>query len=511
MPKILNQKEAEKKIEESYDKQFKLLSKYLNTNCSIKVKHLTCGNIYNFKSFKKFTSLKKNYSVPCTVCFKLNKNKKPRKKISLKEFKERIKLREDGNEYEYISDWVNYKTKCKVKHLTCGYIWEVKPEYLIIDKHYSSCPICSNKKRGKYLLKKNYLQKLLNKTKDGKNYQWLEEYKGNNKLKHKIKHLVCGNEFKIRPNDFQQGYRCNFCFKQNNGSKEENQIKRYIEKIYKGKITKYLFKKNNQELDIYLPDLKLAFEFNGLYWHSEKFKDKDYHYNKMVESYKQNIRLIQIWENEWTDLVKKKIIKSKIKYLLNQIKPEKRIFARKCYIKEISKEKCNNFLNNNHIQGKSSNYICQYGMFYKETKKLVAVMTFSKGLANRGSDDIELSRYTTKRFHNVIGGFSKMLSFAINENKWKEIYSYADLRLSDGNLYEANGWKRMGYVNPDYCYTDKSKKLVFHKSLFKKSNIKTKFPEIYDEKLTEREMMEKTKYLRIWDCGKIKYKYETIK
>jgi hypothetical protein len=34
------------------------------------------------------------------------------------------------------------------------------------------------------------------------------------------------------------------------------------------------------EIDIYLPELKLGFEFNGLYWHSNKFKEKNYHLNK---------------------------------------------------------------------------------------------------------------------------------------------------------------------------------------------------------------------------------------
>ena len=32
------------------------------------------------------------------------------------------------------------------------------------------------------------------------------------------------------------------------------------------------------ELDIYLPDLKLAFEFNGVYWHNELNKSNNYHY-----------------------------------------------------------------------------------------------------------------------------------------------------------------------------------------------------------------------------------------
>ena len=38
----------------------------------------------------------------------------------------------------------------------------------------------------------DYLQGLLNKANDGKEYQWLEEYKGKNEIKHKIKHLVFG-------------------------------------------------------------------------------------------------------------------------------------------------------------------------------------------------------------------------------------------------------------------------------------------------------------------------------
>ena len=37
---------------------------------------------------------------------------------------------------------------------------------------------------------------------------------------------------------------------------------------------------NPYEIDIYLPELKLGIEFNGLYWHSEKFKSKNYHFNK---------------------------------------------------------------------------------------------------------------------------------------------------------------------------------------------------------------------------------------
>jgi hypothetical protein len=453
-----------------------------------KIKHLVCNNEY------EVTPQVFNKGCKCPYC-------SGHKVINyLEKLKEN---RKDGDEYEWQEEYKgSYKLKHKIKHLICGQKYKVTPDLFIKG---NKCPYC------KQLKKDNYLNKLLLKAKDGKEYQWLDDYKGKNNIKHKIKHLVCGSINNVTPHNFQEGCRCPKCSKKQ-FSRGEKSLLKYIQKLYKDKLIsndKSILKKH--EIDIYLPKLKLAFEFNGLYWHSEKGSrgrcDRNYHKNKLEECHNKGVRLIQIWENEWKHPKKKKIIKSKIKYLLNQIKPEKRIYARKCYIKEISTSKCNNFLNNNHIQGKSSKYLKCYGLFYKETKKLVAVMTFAQGNANRGSDDIELSRYTTKKFHNIIGGFSKMLSFAIKENNFKEIYSYADLRLSDGNLYESNGWKMIKYVSPDYYYTDS--KDVFHKSLFKKSNIKTKLPEVYDETLTEKQMMEKTKYLRIWDCGKVKYKYNT--
>ena len=53
------------------------------------------------------------------------------------------------------------------------------------------------------------------------------------------------------------------------------------------------------ELDIYILDLKLAIEFNGLKWHSiENGMDRDYHLNKSLECRKLGIRLIHIYEFE---------------------------------------------------------------------------------------------------------------------------------------------------------------------------------------------------------------------
>ena len=79
------------------------------------------------------------------------------------------------------------------------------------------------------------------------------------------------------------------------------------------------------ELDIYLPELQLAFEFNGLYWHNELYKDKNYHLNKTEKCLEKGIQLMHIWENDL--LYKQDIVKSMI--LNKLVKTPNKIYARK--------------------------------------------------------------------------------------------------------------------------------------------------------------------------------------
>lgn len=77
---------------------------------------------------------------------------------------------------------------------------------------------------------------------------------------------------------------------------------------------------NNFEVDIYLSDYNLAIEYNGVYWHSTKFKDKYYHYNKVKLANKKGIRLLHIWEYEWIE--DKKLIQDVIQYYINNLQEE---------------------------------------------------------------------------------------------------------------------------------------------------------------------------------------------
>ena len=121
------------------------------------------------------------------------------------------------------------------------------------------------------------------------------------------------------------------------------------------------------ELDVYIPKLKLAFEFNGLYWHSELYKDKNYHLNKTEECIKNGIHLVHIYDDDW--VCKTDIVKSRICNLLGK---SERIYARKCVIKEVSNTISKLFLDDNHIQG-NVNSKHNIGLYYDD--KLVSLMT----------------------------------------------------------------------------------------------------------------------------------------
>jgi hypothetical protein len=88
-------------------------------------------------------------------------------------------------------------------------------------------------------------------------------------------------------------------------------LKQYIKKL--GFESKNLWL-GNKEIDVYIPSLKIGFEINGIYWHSNEFKDKNYHLNKLKEANKNGIKLYFIWEDEIWNSEKK--IKSFIKDII---------------------------------------------------------------------------------------------------------------------------------------------------------------------------------------------------
>lgn len=257
-----------------------------------------------------------------------------------------------------------------------------------------------------------------------------------------------------------------------------------------------------KELDIYIPTKKVAIEFDGLKWHSEWFakKDRNYHLSKTIECEKQGIRLVHIFEDEY--LNHKDIVISKLKHILGYNQNFEKIYARKCNIREISKDDAKQFLNKNHLQGYARSTL-YFGCYYNDM--LVGVMTF-KEIVN-GSNKWELNRFASDTNKICIGVGGKLLNFFIKKYNPLYIKSFADRRWSstiNDNLYTKIGFKFDSYVKPNYSYikTEKTPHR-YHKFGFRKKTLAKKYG--LPITMTETDMVKHLGYDRIWDCGLIKY------
>ena len=254
------------------------------------------------------------------------------------------------------------------------------------------------------------------------------------------------------------------------------------------------------ELDIYLPELKLAFEFNGLWWHNELNKENNYHLNKTEECEKNNIQLIHIFEDDW--LYKKDIVKS---IILNKLNKSKKIWARKCQVKEISNNVYRDFLDNNHIQGYINSKI-KIGLYYNN--ELVSVMGFGnyriamgKKKTNRG--EYELLRFCNKLSTNIIGGASKLFKYFTEKYKPIEITTYADRCWSKGELYKTLGFNFVSKTQANYYYIIEGIR-NFRFNFRKDKLIKQGF----DSNKTEHQIMLERGIYRIYNSGNLKFKKE---
>jgi len=249
---------------------------------------------------------------------------------------------------------------------------------------------------------------------------------------------------------------------------------------------------NHLELDGYDEENNIAFEYCGLYWHSEKIKnDKNYHYKKYIECLNKGIKLYTIFEDEW-EINKVKVLNYIVQ---NSKKNSNVIYARKTKFKQIEKHIASNFIEKIHMQGKPNSIDYSFGLFKDD--KLLSIMTFAKH--HRNNNSVVMNRYCGINDLVIIGGASKLIKNShdiINQ----DIITWSDNRWSNGNVYEKMGCELDGELPPDYYWTN------FKKRMSKQSRKKSATKQPLE--LTEKEYNESLGYSRIWDCGKKRWIYK---
>jgi hypothetical protein len=206
-----------------------------------------------------------------------------------------------------------------------------------------------------------------------------------------------------------------------------------------------------------------------------------------------NIQLLHIFETEWE--FKQEIVKSIIKSKLGIY--DKKIYARKCQIRELSNQEYQEFIDLNHIQGCNNIYPpIKLGLFYNN--ELVSCIGIGKSRFKKG--ETELIRFCNKLNTLVVGGLSKLLK----HSEVKGLVSYVDLRYFNGPGYEKAGFKFISRSAPSYVYVKNTEVL----SRFQCQ--KHKLPKLLGDKfcpeMTEVENMTLAGYYQIFDCGTLKYR-----
>lgn len=290
-----------------------------------------------------------------------------------------------------------------------------------------------------------------------------------------------------------RGYGCNKCTSR--VSKAEQDIADFITGLG---ITVFQSDRKTlktSELDILVPEKKIAIEYNGLYWHAEnRGKGKTYHYDKWLECKAKGIQLIQIWEDEWNK--NPELIKKMLQHKMGLVNTNAKVAARKTEVVNLTKFAIEEFLTEHHIQGFASGSY-YLGLQERNTKEIVAVIS----LKEEPHNVLNIIRYATSA--NVVGGFTKLLKHAEKAHSPEAFITFSDNCVSDGGLYANNGFTADRELEPDYRYVVGLERR--HKFGYRIKRFKNDQNLLWEPGLTEKQLADLNGLDRIWDAGKTKW------
>lgn len=237
-----------------------------------------------------------------------------------------------NNKYDYSNTTVgDVLKKSSIFCTVCDNYFDQTPAS---HKRGQGCPTCMRKESS--LRKRKSIDSVIKRAKDiGFNYDFSES-----------EYITCKDDMKITcdkghiffttPDELLNAkHGCPFCSKAGKSSMEKDLFD-FISQYYEceGNVRYVL---GGREIDIYIPEIKVGIEFNGLYWHSDNINKGLSHRDKKNLAVACNVHLIHIYEDEWTH--RKQAVKNKLINIL-QIRREGYINAplRKTSVEEITDE-----------------------------------------------------------------------------------------------------------------------------------------------------------------------------
>ena len=193
--------------------EYVFMDNYIGSNIKLRIQHKKCGSVYEITPHGFLTGSR------CYKCFCDNRGI-ARRKTNEQFLSEVYSLFKE--EYTFLEEYKNIRTKIKVMHNTCNHVFCVTPHNFL---RGSSCPKCARLTVATKLKKtqKEWDDEVYSYV--GSEYVFTEPYVNDN-TKISVIHNRCKNSYTVRPNDFINGYRCPIC----NESKGETKIRLFLDK-----------------------------------------------------------------------------------------------------------------------------------------------------------------------------------------------------------------------------------------------------------------------------------------
>lgn len=263
-----------------------------------------------------------------------------------------------------------------------------------------------------------------------------------------------------------------------------------------------------REIDLYLPEQKVAVEFNGVYWHSEAIRpDPKYHYNKHFACKEAGIRLVQVWEDDWAD--KRSLVVRLLAHhlgvtsLLSSVLVDEpsylfeEVDAQVLLPVEVDHAVAAGFFEAHHLKGAfpALPKARFFGLQDSQERLRAAVAVHPSSAPGV----LSIGRYASAGV--LSDGVEMLLSFIKEYMEVKGWSGIADLGLGEDYWYESRGFQVEDFREPTCFYVVGGKRV--HPSSLTKEHYRKDGALLYDETMDVDEHAELNGIGRVWDSGKV--------
>lgn len=224
-----------------------------------------------------------------------------------------------------------------------------------------------------------------------------------------------------------------------NISGEEQEVFDYVQTLLPNEMLIQSDRKilHGKELDIYIPNLNIAIEYNGLFWHSEfNGKGETYHLNKFLECQRQGILLLTVWENHWlnhADIVQERLCEALHTNNPTTIPLDLHDLH---LVTDLSSQDTRHFFSQHHLNGcrKSTNCVT----LVDENNDIISALSFTIGKRSARIVQYASTRYIPEGFTTLlravvdycstIPSCTKLVATSDNDWPYDHILSSASFR-----------------------------------------------------------------------------------